>query len=218
MKEIFIVMSFFFICIIHTKAAKVPGLIINHKDTQRVVFVGSYDYYNIGMQYSLTYYNALNKKMTVYPENATEIIMYFKNGTGRLLSRVDAIGAFDKISPGDMIFLYLISDGKLKWFKYQEDYGKSTRSFNILQKENGPIFRVPLDNSFQQSLIDYFSNCPDLVAKLQSKEFSNNNDMNAIVQYYDAHCSNKIIFPPNSTNNSIPDLNININVDSIINK
>jgi len=217
MKQLFIVISFFFLSMIHAKAAKVPGMIINHKDTQRVTFLSSniYD----AMQFSIPYMNALNEKKTVYPTEATEIIIQFKSGTAKYLSRVNTIGAMyrDKIPPTDKIFLLLVSDGKLKHFIYSDEYCKDTCPFNVLQKEGGSLLLVPLLISFHQTMMDYFSDCPALYSKLQKREFHSYN-VNDIVQYYNDNCDTKISPSPNPTINSIQDLNININVDSIINK
>jgi hypothetical protein len=57
----------------------------------------------------------------------------------------------------------------------------------ILQKGNGEL-KQPRSLSFRKDMRDYFSDCPDLTEKIDSRDFRRA-DMEAIVIYYNAHCA-----------------------------
>jgi hypothetical protein len=56
----------------------------------------------------------------------------------------------------------------------------------ILQKGNGELKR-PKGLTFKKDMINYFSDCPKLVEKIESKDFRKD-DLESIVRFYNSNC------------------------------
>ena len=101
------------------------------------------------------------------------------------------------------IFLKLEIDGPLRLYKYFQTqraggFGNpATGGFSpgytytvenyVMQKGEGQLLR-PKGISFRKDMALYFSDCPDLVSRIQEKEFRKG-DMELIVKEYNRKCS-----------------------------
>ena len=56
----------------------------------------------------------------------------------------------------------------------------------ILQKEDGELKRIK-SLTFKKDMIEYFSDCPKLIEKIDNKEFSKQ-DIKAISAFYNSDC------------------------------
>ena len=119
-----------------------------------------------------------------------------------MLSRYNSLGLGNIFSMSTNIFLKLETDGKLKLFNYYYTqsspgmYNASTGAMTggysysveryILQKGDGELKR-PKSLTFKKDMVEYFSYCPALVEKIESKYFRKN-DLEFIVNYYNSNC------------------------------
>jgi len=190
-------------------AKKVEGQIITQNDTINVTF-------NIPMklftqepnyerlQYRIKYYDSLNQKKILRPDQAKEIRFLHKNEEIRMLSRYNSLGFSSFFSMNSNIFLKLEIDGELKLFNYYysenspEMYNSATNTFTgansysieryILQKGNGELKR-PKRLMFRKDMMEYFSDCPELSQKIEMKELRKK-DLEAIIRFYCLNCQN----------------------------
>jgi hypothetical protein len=152
------------------------------------------------IQNKIKYLDSSGERITLRPSQAKEIRFVYMGESIRMLSRPNA--SFSVFSFDSSIFLKLEIDGPLKLFRYyqkQQSAGFGNPSMgsyspgyaytiesNILQKGNGELMR-PTGISFRKDMAIYFSDCPELVNKIQEKEFKRG-DMEAIVNTYNRNC------------------------------
>lgn len=119
-----------------------------------------------------------------------------------MLSRYGSLGFGGIYSVSTNVFLRLESDGKLKLFNYYYTkrspgmYNASTGTMSggysysvenyILQKGDGELKR-PKSLTFKKDMAQYFSDCPALVEKIESKDFRKD-DLEFIVQFFNSNC------------------------------
>lgn len=208
MRKIFITLIFFFTFVSVVFARKIKGQIVSINGTREVVFNIPFRFLSKDpnyqrLQFKVKYYDESGKQLTLKPDDAQEIRFTIGNETVRMLSRINTLGGGSLFSTLRNIFLRLEIDGPLKLFHYYYTqtspgmYSGSTGAMTggysysvenmILQKGNGEL-KQPRSLSFRKDMRDYFSDCPDLTEKIDSKDFRRA-DMEAIVIYYNAHCA-----------------------------
>ncbi len=166
------------------------------------------------LQNKVKYFDATGKKTSLRPDDAKEIQFKFEFENIRMVSRYNSLGLGNMFTTNSNIFLRIIIDGNLKLFMYYYtqrtpgmvsnagSFGPSggftgTSSFMtggaaysvercILQKGNGELKR-PKGLTFKNDMVEYFSDCPSLVKKIESKDFRKD-DLNFIVEFYNKNC------------------------------
>lgn len=177
-------------------AGKIDGIILKGSDTIKVKFnipmgliSGEPIYEKI--QHKITYFDASGKRKTLKADDATEIRFDINGNTVRMLSRLNSLGLGNIFSSGTNIFLKLEIDGPLKMFKYHFTSNQGGAVYLdsdfILQKGNDVLMQ-PSIFSFKREMTEYFSNCPKLVEKIESKDFRKKH-LEEIVNYYNSECS-----------------------------
>lgn len=188
------------------EAKKFPGKIIFANDTVDVIFnipiLSSTEEPNYTvLQQEVKYYDSTGKKMVLKPENAKEIQFDYDNGSVRMLSRYDSLVVVAS-KKNRNLFLKLEADGKVKLFKYYYQqisggrYYASTGTWGgsyycmeeiyIMQRGDG-AFKKPRSLAFKKDMIAYFSDCPELVKKIENDEYSKDH-LEYIVNYYNVNC------------------------------
>lgn len=201
MKKITLLIVLALIFTFNAEAKKIKGRIILENDTLEVTFkidvsvlTQAPDF--VGMQYKITYYDESGNKKILLPESAKEIQFTHETVNVRMLSRLNTLGLGNKLSPQSHVFLRLRIDGPLKLFDYYFDASTPANglSYNadqhILQKEGRPLMR-PRAISFKKDLTEYFSDCPEMVQKIENKDFHISRDMFLMVKFYNSNCANK---------------------------
>lgn len=192
----------------NSEAKKIPGFFINKEgDTVCVTFDVTFGFFGQDakierIQEKIRYYDSLNNKNTLKPEDASEVVIVNSGDTIRMLSKANNLGLGSFLSRNG-IFLRLIKDGPLKLFKYYES-GSSTPGYNhstntvssgytyetemhILQKKDGPLVRVRNEVNFRKEMSKYLSDCPELVKKIDQKQYRKD-DIFLIVEEYNKNC------------------------------
>lgn len=200
------------LCYCFAAAEKIEGMIItNVNDTLKVTFdipieLLSREPNYERLQYKVKYVDENGKKQTLKPDDAREIIFTYNNETVRMLSRLNTlqfVGGTILLSSGDNIFLKLVEDGPVQLFLYyytqntpgtiNPSSGAMTGGFMydtdryILQKGVRGELKQIKGMSFRKDMAEYFADCPELVKKIEEKEFKRE-DMEAIVRFYNAQC------------------------------
>lgn len=119
-----------------------------------------------------------------------------------MISRSNSIGLGNIFTQSSDIFLRIEIDGYLKLFYYHytksspDMYNSSTGMTRggysygaekfILQKDDDELKR-PKTMTFRKDMIEYFNDCPELVNKIESKEFSKR-DLEEIVLFNNINC------------------------------
>lgn len=192
------------LCFYSLEAKKIEGEILYTNDTIKVTFdIPIYAFGKIMyemVQYSIIYYDSLNNKMRIQADSAKEIRFTYGTENVRMLSKPTPVKMLS-LRPYNNIFLKLEMDGYIKIFKYYHtktmtNYSKDristgstsmygTESFYI-QKGEG---KLNLLNKFvyRKELFKYFNDCPDLVKKIENKEFRKK-DIKSIIIYYNTKC------------------------------
>ncbi|MFZ5940206.1 MAG: hypothetical protein ACOYXB_06495 [Bacteroidota bacterium] len=207
MKKIVILITIGLVLTFKLEAKKIEGKIFFADDTIDVTFNIPINFFTQEpnyekLQYKVKYFDSAGRKIVLKLDNAKEIQFKYEYENVRMLSRFNSIGLGNIFSMSTNIFLKLEMDGKLKLFSYYYTQhsggtynsftGMSTGGYSysvekyILQKENGELMR-PVGLSFKKDMIDYFSDCPSLVEKIESKEFRKN-DLESMVRYYNLNC------------------------------
>lgn len=189
------------------EARKIEGKIFFENDTIDVTFNIPIKFFTQELNYEklqnkVKYYDSSGEIIILKPEYAKEIQFKYENKNVRMLSRSNSIGVGNIFKKGAKIFLKLESDGKLKLFNYYQTqfspgmYNDPTGSMSggtiisvenyILQKGDGELKRLK-GLTFKKDMAEYFSDCPALVAKIESKDFRKR-DMNIIVRFYNSYC------------------------------
>jgi len=188
-------------------ARRVPGKIISQGKVVNVTikipsftfFMSSSSYEQL--QYKVKYFDEAGNKHILRPDYADEIQFEDGGQLVRMLSRPNTLNLGNIFNMSKNIFLKLEVDGELKLFSYfytsrspgmytgagmmMGGYTYTVERF-ILQKGNGNLKR-PRTLTFRKDMADYFSDCPDLVNKIENKYFKQN-DLNSMVAYYNAYC------------------------------
>lgn len=187
-------------------AIKVEGKIIFENDTLNAtinvpfkLFATDPNYEH--MQYRIKYFDKSGKKVTVWPTEAKEIQFRYNTKTIRMLSVENTVGG-NVFLARNKIFLKLEKDGKLKLFScyltrrsmgtYNPSTGMTTGSYAytverfLLQKGNDTP-KQPKTLSFKKDMAEYFSDCPELVKLIESKELRKG-EMERIVDFYNLRC------------------------------
>lgn len=192
----------------NSQAKKNPGFYINKDgDTVYVKFNVAVSLFRQEakidrIQEKIRFYDSLNNTHYLKPEHASEVVIISSEDTIRMLSRANNLGLGSFLSRNG-IFLRLIKDGKLKLFKYYESkssapgYNHSTNTMSggytyetqcyVLQKDNEPLFRTMNPVSFGNDMANYLSECPELVIKIEQKQYQKN-DVPLIVDEYNKKC------------------------------
>lgn len=208
MKKVALLFTIILTCFTSTLfARKIEGQIISSADTQNVVFNIPFRFLSKvpnfeRLQIRVRYYDASGKLVTLKPDDAEEIRFMLGREQIRMLSRPNTLGA-NIFSNQKNIFLRLKIDGPLKMFHYYYTqtspgmYSGATGGMSagysysvenrILQKNNGELKR-PRGLSFRKDMREYFSDCPQLIERIEAKDFRRS-DMEAIVRFYNLNCA-----------------------------
>jgi hypothetical protein len=193
-------------CSLLAYSDKVKGRIIFKQDTLNVTFNISPKWISgelsfERLQQKIKYIDVNGKKKVLLPDQAREIQFEFGAEKVRMISVPNTLGLGNVFASSKNIFLRIIVDGRLKLFNYYftqrssgfySSPGMTTGGFTysvekfILQNEKGELKR-PSEITFRKDMAKYFSDCPDLVEKIESKDFRKN-DMEFIVKYYNSNC------------------------------
>ncbi|NOZ46096.1 MAG: hypothetical protein GXO79_04860 [Chlorobi bacterium] len=207
MRKLFIVVVLGLICSAKVEAKKIKGKILFQDDTIEVIFNIPIKFFSQEpnyerLQYKVKYYNQSGKKVVIRPDDAEEIRFKYQSKEIRMLSLYNTLGLGNIFSISSNIFLKLEIDGNLKLFNYyytqqapgmySASTGMVTGGYSysvekyILQKGNGKLKRTK-GLTFKNDMISYFSDCPELVTKIENKEFRKK-DIQSIVMYYNSNC------------------------------
>lgn len=153
------------------------------------------------IQYKVKYFGADGKVIKLKPHEAKEIRFSVNGVRYRMISCVNTIGG-SLFSTSNNIFLELVSEGPVNVYNYYYTqrsggmYGAGGAMMSpsvsytveryVLQKGSGPLLR-PGGLSFKKELATFFADCPQLVAKIESKEFRRS-DLLAMVKFYNNQC------------------------------
>jgi predicted Zn-ribbon and HTH transcriptional regulator len=189
------------------EAKKIEGRIIFENDTIDVTFNIPIKFFTQEpnyekLQYKVKYFDSAGNKIILRPDKAKEIQFKYEYENVRMLSRYNSLGLGNIFSMSTNIFLKLEIDGELKLFNYyytqhsagayNASTGMMTGGYSyrverlILQKGNGELKR-PKGLTFKKDMINYFSDCPKLVEKIESKDFRKD-DLESIVRFYNSNC------------------------------
>lgn len=173
------------------------------------------------LQKKLDCFDTLGNKIKILPKGTKEISFSHDCKPYRMLSVptiskevfYDANHNVNLIESKPEIFLLLVEDGKLQMFKYfkeivivqpnalylkpnyqQEELFTSIKiEEKILFKRQTEIFNAfNEDKNFNDYMSFYFSDCPALSNKIESKEF-NKEQINEIVKYYNSQCIDNVL-------------------------
>jgi hypothetical protein len=207
MRKIVILITIGLILTFNLEAKKIEGKIFFADGTVDVTFNIPIKFFTQEpnyekLQYKVKYFDSTGKKFVLRPDNAKEIQFKYDFENVRMLSRYNSLGLGNIFSMSTNIFLKLEIDGKLKLFKYYYTqsspgwYNASTGAITggysysveryILQKGYGELKR-PKSLTFRKDMVEYFSDCPSLVKKIESKDFRKN-ELEFIVNYYNSNC------------------------------
>lgn len=193
------------------EAKKIKGFIIFGRDTVEVTFKVSVGLFASEpslerMQYKVIYYDGNGKRNVLRPDMAKEIRFAYKGKEIRMLSRSTlGIDFADVLMLDTDIFLKIEVDGPVKLFRFystRQSGGNmnpttgmmtGTMSYSVerflLQKGSGMLKR-PKTLTFRKDMKEYFGDCPELVSKIESKEFTKN-ELFSIVSFYNAQCKKR---------------------------
>jgi len=148
-----------------------------------------------------------NKLKKLYPEQAKEYRLYYKQDTIRMISHSFITGRPNVNSISYTLFLKLESKGNLSTYcHYTNNFGgytpidnggvyaggvstigTSNTQFYLFQKGNGKL-KKPLKLGFIKDMRQYFSDCESLVQKIEDKTFKRK-DLKEIAEYYNNNCN-----------------------------
>ncbi|NOU59142.1 hypothetical protein [Marinifilum caeruleilacunae] len=212
MTKLLALMLFMFIAI-SVKAVDVKGQIITGKDTMNVMLkipvnmISQEPAYK-KLQNSVRYITENGQKKKLKPDMADEIKFKFGFDTIRMVSVPDPVGGSHNGYFDYYIFLRILVDGKIKLYLHpsskvsfgpvasiSSNFGVGVNTVQYAKIEGGVIYLKKDDedlklvaNFGRNKMKNYFSDCPELVQKIESKEFKSK-DIIQIVQYYNSHCT-----------------------------
>jgi predicted Zn-ribbon and HTH transcriptional regulator len=202
MKRIYLLMVIGLMFAWKLEAKKMEGKILFDHDTLAVTFNIPVNFFSQEpiyekLQYKVKYYDTAGKKIVLKPDQAKEIQFQYEGKTVRMLSRNNSTGWANST-----LYLKLEIDGNLKLFNYyytqnspgmyNSSTGTTTGSYSygvekyMLQKADGELKR-PKGLTFKKDMVEYFSDCPALIEKIESKDFRKN-DLEFIVNFYNSNC------------------------------
>jgi hypothetical protein len=200
------------LCCFTVSAEKIEGLIITKtEDSLQVtfeiplqLFTREPDYERL--QRKVKYYDVNGKKQTLKPKDAKEIHFTYKNERIRMRARRNTssfLGGTFSLNAGDYIFLRLLEDGPVQLFLYyytQNSPGVVDPTTGImtgglmydtdrclLQKGDAGELTPIRALFFKKDMSAFFSDCPELVKKIEEKEFKREH-LREIVQFYNTQC------------------------------
>ena len=200
------------ICAVSVSAERIKGLIITKaQDTLNVTFEiplellsKEPDYERL--QRKVKYYDENGEKQTLKPEEAKEIHFTYRKEAICMRTRYNTlafIGGNINLGAGDYIFLKLVEDGTVQLFLYyytQNSPGVVNPSTGImtggmlydtdryiLQKGDAGELKQLRALQFKKDMTAFFSDCPELVRKIEEKEYKRE-DLRAMVQFYNTQC------------------------------
>lgn len=207
MRRISILIAIGLIFTFKLEGKKIEGKIFFENDTIDVTFNIPIKFFTQEpnfekLQYKVKYFDSTGIKIVLRPDNAKEIQFKYEDENVRMLSRYNSLGLGNIFSMSTNIFLKLEIDGELKLFSYyytqrsagtyNASTGMMTGGYSysveryILQKGNGELKR-PKGLTFKKDMLEYFSDCPKLVEKIESKDFRKD-DLESIVRFYNSNC------------------------------
>ncbi|PXY03082.1 hypothetical protein DF185_03045 [Marinifilum breve] len=178
---------------VSVKAVDVKGQIITGKDTMNVMLkipvnmISQQPAYK-NLQNKIRYITEDGEKKKLKPDMADEIKFKFGNDTIRMVSVPDPVGGSHDGYFDYFIFIKIYVDGKIKLYQHYSTpmYGNNGKVW-YLKKEDQPLKLVA--DFGRKKMKKYFSDCPELVKKIESKEFKGK-DIIQIVQFYNSNCLN----------------------------
>lgn len=205
MKRIYLLITIGLFLTFKIEAKRVEGKIVRVKDTINVtfnipvgLFTGEIDFEKL--QHQIKYFDSTGKKITIKPDQVSEIQFEYRYEEFRILSRKKSSGLDGICSNQDHIFLKLEVDGKLKMFSYYHMesmpmvYSASGSVMTgvyfypvdkyVLQKENEELM-IPGELSFRKEMMEYLKDCPELFRKIENKELRKK-DLETIVGFYNS--------------------------------
>jgi hypothetical protein len=187
-----------------TYAEKVEGMIFYPDgDKEEVIFdlpvvAGKINYFKL--QEKVKFSDSFGEVKVLRPEKVKELRFTFNDEKIRMISlnKSDYVPG-SPISSSENIFLKLEVKGNLSLFYYEGTELRNTQigsyySFidnYILKKEDGSLLSSNLStrttNQFRKIMMEYFSDCPELVTKIEKKEFERQH-IREIVGFYNSYC------------------------------
>jgi hypothetical protein len=143
----------------------------------------------------IKYLDEQGKTHKVRPDDAREVRFTYEGEQVRMVSCPDKLNLSPFYSSAKNVFLVLIKDGRLKLFQYFETVSSSNgmggvnmnqQKGYLMQKGNGEMYK-PSFWSFQKSMAEYLSDCPELSTRIANGEFSKS-DIQLIVESYNSDC------------------------------
>ena len=204
MRKICLFTTLGLILISQVQAEKIKAWIILDSDTIEVTLDVSFDSFSQDPDYEklqkrIKYIDATGKEMTLRPEEAREVQFTYKGEDIRMVSRRNTLRLNSPFSSKTYVFLKLEIDGELQMFTYFSHaigaYNPSTGGMmgggyategHILQKRGGELKLLGI-RTFRKDMIDYFSDCPALVKRIDEKEFRKN-DVEEMVHFFNSNC------------------------------
>jgi len=193
----------------HVEAKKIKGVIILNNQSREVTFDIKVPLLNDEpsferLQYKVRYYDENGKRQTLRPDGADEIRFNYNGTEIRMISCSTKLGDTNLYSSSGRIFLKLEIDGRLRLYRYY--YTKSTGYYGttgmgyspgmtytadnlIFQKGGGPL-KQPRSIGWRKDMLDYFSDCPPLLDRIESKDLRKK-EIEAIVLFYNKNCGEK---------------------------
>ena len=207
MKKHLLIISICLLLFIDVHAKKVKGKIYFRNDTVNVTFdihikflTGDIDY--PALQRKVKYYDSKGKSHVLKPNQAIEIRFEIDANPIRMVSIPSAGFLGFVLSLNSDMFLKLEIDGKLRMFSYYfytsgglQDiktgsmitYQANLSCLILLQKENGQI-KWPQKKYFKKNMMEYLSDCPDLVTEIDNNEYNVENIYD-LATSYNSKCS-----------------------------
>ena len=197
-----------FLSITHAEAKKVNGTIFFEKDTLDVIFkiptgLLAIEPNYLALQKKVKYFNEEGEVKVLRPTDAKEIRFMFRGERIRMLSRPNnnnVEGILIRLAPSKDIFLKvreLQVGGKVKLFDLyimeSSSYGGAngmggthTVRKDVFQKKGEELYRSR-GLFFRNDMMNYFSDCPELVKKIKKREFGRR-DVKMIAEFYNEMC------------------------------
>lgn len=197
---------------LHVHAKKIPGIIVKGDESIHVNFeikvsfiAGEPNFERI--QYKVKYYNDAGKKVTLRPEDTDEILFYFGGVEVRMISCENTLSSGNIFITSKRIFLKIEIDGPLRLYRFYYSqmspgvggapggaFPNNTSTYHtvndfIFQKGNGEL-KSPRTLGWRKDMIEYFSDCPALRERIESKDLRRK-EVEEIVKYYNIYCGKR---------------------------
>lgn len=208
MKKIVVVIALTFLVVV-AHARKIEGqIILNNDETLDVTFLIPFGFLSSEPTYTklqtrVRYIDRSNKKVVLKPDDAKEISFTLNGKEIRMISVTDELILQSLFSSQQRVFLKLEIDGALRLFtsySTQSSPGVSSSSMGgmsvgmsynvekfVLQKRGGPL-KQPRSLSFRKDMSEYFSDCPELVERIQKRDLKRG-DLEIMVMEYNKKCA-----------------------------